>query len=48
MAQICLEIMDCMPRFRQQSFRFLACNGLRPQGLSDGVKLIDVVVVVAM
>jgi hypothetical protein len=48
MAQLGLQIIDCMSRFRQQPFRFLACNGLRLQGLPNGVKLIDAAVVVAM
>jgi hypothetical protein len=48
MAQLCLEIMNFMPRFRQQPFRFFACIDLRLQGLPDGVKLTDAAVVVAV
>ena len=48
MAQLGLEIMDCMPRLRQQPFHLLACSGLRLQGLPDRAELIDVVVVVAV
>ena len=36
--QLCLEIVDRVSRFGQQSFRFVACGGLRLQGLPGGVQ----------
>jgi hypothetical protein len=48
MAQLGLEIMNSMPRSRQQPFHLLACSGLRLQGLTDRAELIDVVVVVVV
>jgi hypothetical protein len=39
--QLCLEIVDSVPRFGQQPFRFVACSDLRLEGLPGGVQLID-------